>query len=240
MSPPRWLTQLLDALSKVDQAPAFAFSTVDTDGEAPVPRVRHHLHRGVLTSNPARPLIITTTDIRSSKIHQIRSHPNTKGPTAEVAWWLPASGFQFRITVRSHILPSPSHEIHSQFPTDILSGSDEVNVGPDAPGDSAEWERFRLKTFNSIPGFIRASFARPTPGSPLSNPDDARKWPQELPPSGEERTDEERKLVREALKNFAVLALEPVELDVVEFGKPDRRTRWNITGKEWKDQSVVP
>ncbi|KAG8708248.1 hypothetical protein FRC09_001360 [Ceratobasidium sp. 395] len=220
-------------------SPPLALSTVDTDGNAPLPRVRHHLYRGVLTKNPIRPLLITTTDVRTPKVHQLCSHPDTSGPTAEIAWWFPPRA-QFRLTARTYVLPSPSHKLHSQFPTKALADSGDSSSSPGALETPAEWEKLRVKTFNSLPAFLRASYVRPTPGSKLSNPDDAKKWPKELPESGNEGSEEERKQVQEALKNFAVLLLEPVEVDLVEFDDPDRRTKWKRVGNEWREQTVVP
>ncbi|KAG9089198.1 hypothetical protein FS749_001540 [Ceratobasidium sp. UAMH 11750] len=238
-SPPRWLSQLTGILSKTNEEIALALATVDTDGNAPIPRVRHHLYRGILTMNPIHPLLITTSDVRAPKIHQLCSHPDTKGPTAEVAWWFPPAQAQFRLTARTYILPSPSQKLHSQFPIKLISGSGNKNLSPDAPETSDDWEKFRINTFNSLPAYLRASFVRPTPGSVLSNPDDALEWPKELPESGKERSDEERKYVKEALKNFAVLVLEPLEVDLVQFD-PDRRTKSRLVGDKWEEQTVVP
>jgi pyridoxamine 5'-phosphate oxidase len=191
--------------------------------------------------NPIRPLLITTSDVRAPKVHQLCSHPDTKGPTAEVAWYLAPARAQFRISARTYILSSPSHNLHSQFPTKLLSSPGSRNAGPDSPETSEEWEKFRLKTFNSLPAFLRASFVRPTPGSLLSNPNDAYKWPTTLPESGKEESEEDRRNMKEALKNFAVIVLEPLEVEFLEFAiEPNRRTQWKISGSEWKERSIVP
>ncbi|KAG9109145.1 hypothetical protein FRC07_008366, partial [Ceratobasidium sp. 392] len=210
-TPPRWLSQLTEILSKTKEEIAFAFATIDTDGDAPIPRVRHHLYRNIFATNPIKPLLITTTDVRSPKVHQICSYPGASGPNAEVAWWLPPAQAQFRLLVRTYVLPSSPHKLHSQFPAELLSGPGDGSSSPEEPKTSADWEKYRVKTFNSLPAFLRAGFARPTPGSVLSNPDDAKKWPSELPESGKEKSEEEKKQVEEALNNFAVLALEPLE-----------------------------
>ncbi|KAG9101757.1 hypothetical protein FRC07_010278 [Ceratobasidium sp. 392] len=236
---PRWLSQLTEILSKTKEEIAFAFATVDTDGNAPIPRVRHHLYRDIIATNPIKPLLITTTDVRSPKVHQIRSYPDTSGPNAEVAWWLPPAQVQFRLLVIAYVLPSPSYKELFRFPEELLSGPSDKSSSPEELNTPADWEKYRVKTFNSIPGSIRAGFARPTPGSVLSNPDDAKKWPTELPEIGKEKSEEEKKQVEEALKNFAVLVLEPLEVNLSEFN-PNRRTRWKRVGDEWKEEVLVP
>lgn len=82
---------------------------------------------------------------------------------------------------------------------------------------------------------------RPIPGTPLPNPGDANNWPTTLPESGKEESEEEKRLVREALGNFALVLLEPLEVDLVELGvEPNRRTQWKSSGGEWTEQGVVP
>ena len=174
-------------------------------------------------------------------MHQLLSHPDTKGPTSEVAWWIAEVSAQFRISARTHLLPIPSHELHSQFPLQQLSSAGGGDAGPDSPDTPADWEAFRVKTFNSLPPFLRASFVRPTPGSPLKNPEDAKQWPTELPESGKEESDEDKKHVKEALANFALVLLEPLAVEFLEFRVvPNRRTQWKLSGGEWIESAVVP
>ncbi|CAE6355864.1 unnamed protein product [Rhizoctonia solani] len=238
---PRWLGHLTTILSEHKKATTYALATVNTEGDFPVPRVRHMLHRSILTSHPARPILVSTTDIRSPKVHQLRSHPSTKGPTAEVAWWISEEVVQFRISARIHILPAPSHPFYSDFPFGELSQNSGGDSGPDAPETAKDWEALRIKTFNNMSSYTRASFARPTPGGPLADPADADKWPQNLPEKGKEGTEEDKKQVKQALENFSLLLLEPLNVDFVELGVvPNRRTRWNFDGQKWDEVAVVP
>ncbi|KAF8600865.1 hypothetical protein BDV93DRAFT_525126, partial [Ceratobasidium sp. AG-I] len=236
---PRWLSHLTTILAENKKAVNYALATVEIEGGIPVPRVRHMLHRDILTSHPTRPLLIGTTDIRSTKVHQILSHPDTKGPTSEIAWWIAAVSVQFRISVRIHLLPVPSHELHSQFPLQLLSSAGGGDAGPNSPDTPADWEALRVKMFNSLPPFLRASFARPPPGSPLKNPKDAKSWPTELPEIGKESSEEEKKHVKEALANFALVLLEPSAVEFLELGVvPNRRTQWKLSGGEWVESIV--
>ncbi|KAF8713844.1 Pyridoxamine 5'-phosphate oxidase, partial [Rhizoctonia solani] len=238
---PRWLGHLTTILSEHKKATTYALATVNTEGEFPIPRVRYLVHRNILTLHSARPILVSTTDIRSPKVNQIRSHPSTRGPTAEVAWWIAEENVQFRILARVQILPAPSHPLYSEFPFKELSQNSGGDSGPDAPATAKEWEALRVKTFNNLVPPIRASFARPTPGSPLADHTDAERWPQKLPEKGKEETEEEKKQVKEALENFSLLLLEPLDVDFVELGVvPNRRTRWSFDGHKWDEQAVVP
>lgn len=174
-------------------------------------------------------------------MHQVRSHPDNKGPTSEAAWWIAAASVQFRIAARTHLLPAPSHELHSEFPLRLLSSAGGGDAGPESPDTPADWETLRVKTFNALPPFLRASFARPIPGSPLKNPEDAKQWPPTLPESGKEESEEDKKYVKEALANFALVLLEPLAVEYLELGvEPNRRTQWHLSGGEWTEGTVVP
>ncbi|KAG9096359.1 hypothetical protein FRC06_008751 [Ceratobasidium sp. 370] len=238
---PRWLSHLTVILAENKKSTIYALATVDTEGRSPIPRVRHVVHRDILTTHPTRPLLITTTDVRSTKVHQLRTHPNTSGPTSEAAWWIAPASVQFRISARTHILPAPSNQLHSDFPLQLLSSAGGGDSGPEYPETAADWEKFRIKTFNALPAFLRASFARPIPGSVLANQEDAQIWPNSLPESDKAESEEDRRHIKEALENFALLVLEPLEVEFLELGvEPNRRTRWNLSEKEWKESSVVP
>ncbi|CAE6485659.1 unnamed protein product [Rhizoctonia solani] len=238
---PRWLGHLTTILSEHKKATTFALATVDTDGKYPIPRVRYLIYRGILTSHPARPLLIATTDIRSPKVHQLHSHSSTTGPTAEIAWWIAEAIVQFRFLARVHVLPAPSHPLYSEFPFNKLSQNHGGDSGPDAPETAKDWEALRIRTFNALSPPIRASFARPIPGSPLENPADADKWPEVLPEAGKEESEEEKKNMKEALKNISLLIFEPLQVDFVEFGVvPNRRTQWTFDGEKWDKQALVP
>ncbi|KAG9101758.1 hypothetical protein FRC07_010279, partial [Ceratobasidium sp. 392] len=191
--------------------------------------------------HPTRPLLISTTDIRANKVHELHTHPDSKRPTSEAAWWIAPASVQFRIGARTHILPAPSHKSHSNFPFQLLSSAGGGDSGPESPETTADWEKFRIKTFNALPDFLRASFVRPVPGSVLVNQEDAKAWPSSLPESDKTQSEEDKKHIKEALENFALLVLEPLEVEFLELGvEPNRRTRWKLSDNEWKESSVVP
>ena len=122
------------------------------------------------------------------------------------------------------------------FPGMRLRG-DEVNY---------DWERKRKEVFNSMSGRMRAAWARPIPGSSL--PSGNNNWPETLPgldDDDETQADKqasEKAEVAYAFKNFALVVIEPEEVDYVELGvTPNRRTVFRCIGEEeWVETAVVP
>jgi hypothetical protein len=90
---------------------------------------------------------------------------------------------------------------------------------------------------------MRASWARPPPGSPLARREEANKWPETLPKLGEGKTRQEEAQIQFALSNFALLLLDPHRVDWTELGvQPNRRTVFTKQqeGNEWTEQAIVP
>ncbi|KAF8333169.1 uncharacterized protein EI90DRAFT_2917471, partial [Cantharellus anzutake] len=209
----------------------YALSTVDQG----IPRVRSIIHRSVLHLEAPVPLLVSTTDIRTPKVGQILA---SDGNIAEIAWWIEGASEQYRITARTHILPSKNNPLYANFPFTRLSPHLDLEYA------QQWWEEQRIDHFNNkMGGVLRASFCRATPGADLpSGYDTAKKWPQELPKYGltEHGTKEEGQ-VREALGNFSLLVLEPFAVDRVELGiVPNRRTQWDFKGEVWVEKIVVP
>lgn len=83
---------------------------------------------------------------------------------------------------------------------------------------------------------------RPVPGTPVDSPDgaDPSTFPKELP-TEDEANDEQKKLLQQALANFALIVLEPHHVDVADLGsQPNRRTVYSLHGGEWSATEVVP
>lgn len=133
-----------------------------------------------------------------------KSQQLTKNPHFELAWWFAPSGDQFRITGRAYILGRPDHPATSTF----LSEHGKRLAPPGLQGDGEfNWEDERKRIYEKISPPIRASFARPIPGTPLKeserkeggggdyNPND---WPAEL------KMDGDKKLLEESYHNFAL------------------------------------
>lgn len=89
----------------------------------------------------------------------------------------------------------------------------------------------------------RGWFCGPMPGSPFESYEDGNKWPSKLPKTYEvEDGDEEvKRHVDEAVKNFALLVMEPVKVERVEYGpSPHRRTQYERQERGWKESIVAP
>jgi len=235
---PRWFLALSEALNKNIKSTIYTIATVDASVNPPVPRVRSIVHRTFIHPTPKTPLLISTTDIRTPKINELTSITGFERPNAEICWWLQDASEQYRLSGVIHILPRPDHPLTPMFPAERLAPKTAEDGSP------FDWEQERVRTFNEkMGGPLRAGFARPTPGSLLERYADADKWPTTLPKTYEvEKGDEKtRSLVEEAVKNFALLVMEPITVERVELGVvPNRRTKFEREGQEWKETIVVP
>lgn len=114
---------------------------------------------------------------------------------------------QYRILAKTHILPSPGSK-HS----DLLKHFPSERLAPPPLASTFKWEDERQRIFRKLSPAIRASFCRPVPGSNLGD-QDPKSWPEELP-SPEEAEAKDKDHIKLALENFAVIALEPVFVDL--------------------------
>jgi len=232
--PQGWFTALSDALRESPKSTVYCVSTVDTASNPPVPRVRNVVNREFLSPSPNLPLLVATTDIRTPKVRELSSG----APITEVAWWIEDVREQYRLSGVMHLLPHPLHPLINSFPGERLAPS------KDETGAQFEWEKERIRVFDEkMSGPLRAWFAHPTPGGPLQSYEDAAGWTRSLPKSyevddGDEAT---RKEVDEALRNFALMVLEPITVERLELGTvPNRRTQFRRNDQEWLESIVVP
>ncbi|GAA5824749.1 hypothetical protein JCM3770_007143 [Rhodotorula araucariae] len=232
---------------------SYAFATTDATtptGQRACPRVRYVVHRGfanerrhradgsdnALTDGDGNELIndklVITTDARSPKARQLASQP-----AVEIAWWLAATQHQFRLVGRAHVLPSPALATSAAFPFPA------DQLAPYAPGFS--WEAERARQFRRLSPELRASFCRPVPGTPLSqwagSLDDL---PATLPEWADKaESDEQKRQIDEAFKNFALVVIDCTEVDLVDLGaQPNTRTHWTLDTASglWTEEGLVP
>ena len=208
-------------------------ATIDASGR---PRVRSHLQREFITASalPTLPLILSTTDIRTPKVTQLAANA-----IVEVVFWTPITMEQFRILGRASIVPEVGYSGAYPAPKGVVYEA--------LKKEGFDWEAKRVETFDRMSGQMKATWCRPVPGTPLrGGEEEMKKWPETLPKLGEAKDEGERKNLATALGNFALLLIEPFEVDHVEFMvQPDRRTRfernWEDEGSvEFKETLVVP
>jgi pyridoxamine 5'-phosphate oxidase len=97
--------------------------------------------------------------------------------------------------------------------------------------------------FDTMSAHMRASWCAPVPGSVIEGGYEASYgWRKTLPKLGEAVGEEEERDLGVALGNFALVVIEPVEVDHVELGVlPYRRTTFKIDGEgRWFEEAVVP
>ncbi|ESK93467.1 pyridoxamine 5 -phosphate oxidase- fmn-binding [Moniliophthora roreri MCA 2997] len=233
---PRWKAAISDALSEHSKSVVFQLATIDPS--SPKPHVRSHIFRSFLQppGNDQLPFILTTTDIRTPKATQIISNPNV-----ELAWWIEGKQEQFRIAGTASLVPAPDHPLYKHFSgIKVLEG--------------LNWEEKRKEVFKTMSAHMKASWCRPVPGSRLvGGEEEAKKWPVRVDEPGHERGEDGREVTEEdkgknkenwetALKRFALLIIDPTEVDYVELGViPNKRTRfWKSENGTWKEEAVVP
>ncbi|KAH9176861.1 pyridoxamine 5'-phosphate oxidase-domain-containing protein [Lactarius sanguifluus] len=210
MTTPRWYTALQQAVAQHSNSSLFQLATVDDAGK---PRVRSHIHRAFLVppSRPAFPILVTSTDIRSAKVHQI-AHANT----VELVWWINATLDQFPF-----------------IPAVECGGINALEMS------GVDWEAKRRELFDAVSDEMRASWCRPA-GMPLKVGEE-NDWPTTVPKPDEAKTDREKALAELALSNYAIIAIDPLRVDWVQFGtKPNQRTFFTRTEDGWSEEAIVP
>ncbi|KAI0652697.1 hypothetical protein C8Q79DRAFT_1108272 [Trametes meyenii] len=227
---PRWVEAINKALSHPDNKGKIIYQVATVDAHN-APHVRSQVHRAFLTpkGRPDLPLLVTSTDVRTPKVTQLHASQRV-----ELAWWMEGSQDQFRISGFAYIFPSP---LATARPTPVPPEAFALKV---LESQGFDWDAKRLEVFNSMSPGMRASWTVPyPPGSPLENPDEQKDWPREVPT--EPQSDEDRKNLEVAQRNFALMLFEPVEIDWVQLGvQPNRRTLFKRDGEKWSEQLLVP
>ena len=189
------------------------------------------------------PLLLSTTDIRTPKVAQL-----TANSTAELAWWIEGTQQQYRITANIYLVPGPEHSLHSHFEHALSRSQDGTGL---ALFKDEDWESQRLQMFRSMSAYMKASWCRPVPGSQLKGgQEEAKKWPERIEdPSAHEdfpddKYNENLRNWKKALANFALVVIDPIEVDFLELGVvPNRRMRFFKTPRKhglWDDEELVP
>lgn len=159
---------------------AYPFASVDPTTGAP--KVRYVVHRAL---TPHSSILLFTTDTRMNKVNHLE-----KSPLAESSFWVDETGIQFRIAGKAYVVPSDADTSDSS-----RTAAEAIIQSMGAQGDerTVDWwigERER-NWREGISGHLRATFARPTPGTPLDQcnvkPED---WTETIKPDGQTVGDE--------------------------------------------------
>lgn len=243
---PPWLQKIEEATSNLTKHTVAQLATLDSN-VLKRPRVRTIVLRGAI-SNPDNlqlPLIIGSTDIRTPKVTQLE-----RNPRAELAWWIEPTQHQYRIGADVYCLPHPEHELYPMFAASLANAKPGTAL---ALFKSYEWEKKRELTFRAMTPSIKAGWCRTqVPGSKLEGgEEEARKWPETLfdpdDPDNKVPADQYDEVKRNwdyALKNFALLVVDPVDVELVDFAsRPNKRilyTKGARDGEIWQQEDLVP
>ncbi|GBE80177.1 hypothetical protein BKA93DRAFT_894150 [Sparassis latifolia] len=230
MTSPRWVDALTQALSFPENEYENTYQLATVDAES-MPHVRTFMHREILHPDgfPNLPVLLTTTDVRTPKVTQIYCHPFT-----ELAWWMSGSQDQFRVFGSVRIVTSPRTLCQAETYEEGLLALSKFQE------QDYDWERKRLEIFDSISSDRKAGWCTPLPGSVMHSYEDAKKWPQTVPRLGEAQSEEDKRNQERALDNFALVLIEPTEVDWTQLGvNPWRRTRFTRNDGEWIEEIIV-
>lgn len=106
-----------------------------------------------------------------------------------------------------------------------------------------DWETKRFEMFKAMSAHMKASWCRPVPGSILKGgQEEARKWPERVEEPGDDGNEEAKKNWATALNNFALVIIEPIEIDYLTMAiVPNRRFRFvRAVEGGWDEVEVVP
>ncbi|KAI9569438.1 pyridoxamine 5'-phosphate oxidase-domain-containing protein [Boletus coccyginus] len=221
-----WYEALANALQKEYKGESPVMSLATIQGPS-TPRVRTHLQRAFITASahPTLPLILSTTDVRSPKVTHLAANATT-----EVVYWTPSTLEQFRVLGRASVVPEVGYPGTYPSPRGVVYEALEK--------EGFDWEAKRVETFDQMSAHMKATWCRPAPGTPLTRGEEETKgWPEKLPKLGEATDEREKKNLAVALSNFALLVIEPFEVDYIEFRvQPERRTLFE---RDWEDERAV-
>lgn len=219
--------------------PVYQLASIDAFNR---PHVRSLIHRAFLTpkSSQSTPLLLTTTDIRTPKVMDFAANSYV-----ELCWWTDPTKEQFRISGRIFVIPSPSHPEYAEIIQKLEGGGKTLRA---LEAEGIDWETKRKAAFDSMSAHMKASWIRPTPGSTLEGGyEESKRWPTTVGANAGDTPDDpkEAENLKIAFGNFALLLIDPIEVDYVELGiLPNRRTRFvrqgGTNGTEWVDELIVP
>ncbi|KAK7464365.1 hypothetical protein VKT23_006532 [Stygiomarasmius scandens] len=242
---PRWKTAISNALEKSSKSNVIQLATIDANSTGPIPKVRSLIFRSFLTpsGSASQPLLLSSTDIRTQKVQQLNTNHKL-----ELAWWIEGTQEQFRVSGIGCVVPAredESYEIFERFVQSTRSGTSTSSGGLAAlVRENFDWEKKRVEVFKTMSSHMKASWCRPVPGSPLiGGEDEAKKWPKTVEePKDGDGDEENRRNWETALRNFALVLVDPTEVDYVELGViPNKRTKfWRTEEGQWEEMALVP
>ncbi|KAH9829507.1 uncharacterized protein C8Q71DRAFT_863264 [Rhodofomes roseus] len=232
---PRWQTALTRSLGLLENNKEYnsgvQMATLDDEG---VPRVRTLGSRGLLHPKgcPNLPVFVFSTDVRMEKAPQMRKHPHV-----EFVWWFRGSSEQYRFSGVARVITSPDVDLGPAGPIQ------EDTLALNKLGEQGfDWEKKMGELYDEgDDNGLRASLNRPPPGTRIPTYETAKEWVPEVPRLGHAKDDADRQRQEEGLRNYALLLVEPFEVDWCELAlSPHQRTKFRRKGDAWEEWPVVP
>ena len=142
-----------------------------------------------------------------------------------------------------HVVPAPGHILFRHFLSSTASDHEGSSGIAALNKEGFDWEAKRLQVFRSLSGKMRATWCRPVPGTRLEGgQEEAKRWPVSIEEPQEGATEEEKSNWEMALHNFALVVIDPAEVDFVELGViPNQRTKFTRSKEgSWGEEELVP
>ncbi|KAF7799644.1 hypothetical protein EIP86_010884 [Pleurotus ostreatoroseus] len=246
MSAPRWVAVITEILERPENKKKFTsllyqLATVDAKNRPHVRTVGHHnflLSKGA----PHLPLLFGSTYTRSAKVQDIIANPSV-----ELSWLIEGTSNQFRVSGRAFVVPSPDNKLFEECAQKMkrslaLAVLESQGEEGKPEGEAFSWEALRLESFNSVPPTMRAKWCvADEPGTVLKSYEELSKYPVAVPPLERATTEEQKKNWQEAFNNFALVVIEPYQVEWLQLDeRPNRKTVWTKTDEdEWKEEIVL-
>lgn len=143
------------------------------------------------------------------------------------------------------MVTSPNHQLYKVTREQLLNNASMDSEGGLAALTRAEydWEAKRVEVFRKMSAHMKASWCRPTPGSVLEGGgEEAKRWPKKVEEPKEGDSEVVRRNWETALGNFALVVIEPSEVDYLTMAVvPNRRFKFaRAVDGGWDEVEVVP
>lgn len=201
-------------------------------------------------SRPQLHLTPTPTDLASSTSAGRESSPIISTPRSQrcsppLSASSSSSHAQFHLRPNTALNPAVTLGDGSDISIPSLAGTLSAlvswGVTPMSPESSPSWwEAERGRIWDSLSPALRATFARPAPpGTTLADAPSPESWITRLETHA--KTPEEAKSLTFAWEHFAVVALAPERVEMLELAcEPHRRACWVRDGDGWVKEELVP
>ncbi|WFD27269.1 pyridoxal 5'-phosphate synthase [Malassezia nana] len=205
-----WRRELCGALEPGDRSAFFYALATITNGSKFAPRVRYVVHRGFLGDTDC---LLTTTDVRSDKGQQMGLGQRVP---VELAWYIASNRKQFRIRGQAFL-------VGCNDATGTIASPRTTGFWPAAQ----DWTAERKRMWDHLSPEMRRTFFGQAPGSFLLQ-------------TAQTDTEQSAEQLDHVSANFALLVVEPEEVDQLDLKAFQRTIYTRQSTGVWMQRQVAP